>query len=219
MAGDQAVLIPLLLSTGSLNAEDFFNRCRQVLPGALPPDSSSCAAVAPEHLEGDKPAYRATSAQGGAGCARRSRRSCRIGLANPFEDLHRDLRNVVHALRAHLARPTRARPSLQIQVLGSLFFRNKAAYIVGKAMNSHVELPFAVPILQNEHKELYLDTLLLEQHQLLVLFSLRTPFLCRMMCGGVRPFWKLMRRSSLEMYMAVGLHNRADRVLSDLHYT
>ena len=65
----------------------------------------------------------------------------------------------------------RAQPDLQIQVLASLFFRNKAAYIIGRVINAHRELPFAVPILQNERGDLYLDTLLVGEDQLLVLFS------------------------------------------------
>ena len=65
-------------------------------------------AVATEHLEGEKPAYRSYyPRKGGAGLRATLESIVRdIGLANPFEDLHRDLRNVVHALRAHFARPT-----------------------------------------------------------------------------------------------------------------
>ena len=46
-------------------------------------------------------------------------------------------------------RPARAHSDLQLQVLVSLFFRNKAAYVVGRLINDHRELAFAVPILQN----------------------------------------------------------------------
>ena len=53
-------------------------------------------------------------------------------LQNRWENPQRDLRNVVRALRAHFPRPARAQPDLQIQVLCSLFFRNKAAYIIGR---------------------------------------------------------------------------------------
>ena len=59
------------------------------------------------------------------------------------------MKSLVHALRHRFPRPARARPSLQIQVLGSLFFRNKAAYVVGKLINGNLEVPFAVPILRN----------------------------------------------------------------------
>ena len=128
-------------------------------------------AVATEHLEGDEPAYR---------CYYPLKEGLRktlgniaqsLGLSVPWEDLHRDLRCVVHALRARFPRPARARPSLQIQVLGSLFFRNKGAYAVGKIVNGNLELPFAAPILRNAAGSLYLDALLLDTDQLMVLFS------------------------------------------------
>ncbi|HEV2431070.1 MAG TPA: isocitrate dehydrogenase kinase/phosphatase AceK regulatory subunit, partial [Burkholderiales bacterium] len=128
-------------------------------------------AVATEHLEGEAPTYR---------CFYPLKRGLRstlreiatsFALANPWEDLRKDVRHVVRALRNHFPRPTRARPDLQIQVLASLFFRNKGAYIVGRIINAQRELPFAVPILQNERGELYLDALLLGESRLLVLFS------------------------------------------------
>ena len=40
----------------------------------------------------------------------------------------------------------RLRANFQIQVLSSLFFRNKGAYVVGKIINGFTETPFALPI-------------------------------------------------------------------------
>jgi isocitrate dehydrogenase kinase/phosphatase len=84
-------------------------------------------AVATEHLEGEEPAYRSYYPLKG-GLRKTLKDILRsFELANPWEDLQRDLKSLVHALRQRFPRPARARPSLQIQVLGSLFFRNKAA--------------------------------------------------------------------------------------------
>ena len=128
-------------------------------------------AVATEHLEGEHPTYR-----GYYPLQRGLRNTLRaiagsFHLKNRWEDPERDLRNVIRALRAQFPRPTRAQPDLQVQVLDSLFFRNKGAYIVGRLINGHREVPFAVPILQNARGELYLDALLMGEDQLLVLFS------------------------------------------------
>jgi isocitrate dehydrogenase kinase/phosphatase len=41
----------------------------------------------------------------------------------------------------------RLRANFQIQVLSSLFFRNKGAYIVGKVINGFTEIPIALPVL------------------------------------------------------------------------
>ena len=54
-------------------------------------------------------------------------------------------------------------------------------------INAHREIPFAVPILQNERGELYLDALLVGEDQLLVLFSLRARLLLRRHGGAGRP--------------------------------
>jgi isocitrate dehydrogenase kinase/phosphatase len=180
-------------------------------------------AVATEHLEGEEPAYRSHYP------LRKSlRRTLRaivlgFGLANPWEDLHRDLRNVLRALRKRFPRPARARPSLQIQVLGSLFFRNKAAYAVGRIVNGSEEVPFAVPILQNERGELYLDTLLLDTDRLLVLFSFaRAYFFVDMeVPAAYVSFLRLLmpKKPRAEMYMAVGLAKQGKTLFyRDLFY-
>ena len=53
-------------------------------------------------------------------------------------------------MRARLHQ-VKLRANFQIQVLSSLFFRNKGAYVVGKIINGFNELPFALPILHNKH--------------------------------------------------------------------
>jgi isocitrate dehydrogenase kinase/phosphatase len=133
-------------------------------------------AVATEHLEGEAPSYHCYYPLK-EGLKKTLRRIAEgFDLKNPWENLRRDLKNVVHALRPHFPRPARAQPDLQIQVVTSLFFRNKAAYIIGRAINDHRDVPFAVPILQNEKGELYLDTLLAGEDQLLILFSFASAY-------------------------------------------
>ena len=184
-------------------------------------------AVATEHLEGDEPAYRCYYPRKGQNSAGLRATLAQIladfRLARPFEDLHRDLRSLVHALRSRFPRPTRARPSLQIQVLSSLFFRNKGAYVVGKILNGNRELPFAVPILQNERGELFLDALLAEQEQLLILFSyarayflvdMEVPAACVSFLRTLMP-----KKPRAEMYMSVGLAKQGKTLFyRDLFY-
>ena len=180
-------------------------------------------AVATEHLEGDEPTYRCyyPREKGLRGALRAI--VADFGLANPFEDLRRDMRSVLRALRAYFPRPMRVYPSLQVQVLGSLFFRNKAAYVIGKIVNGHREYPFAVPILQNERRELYLDALLLDPDQLQLLFSFaRAYFLVDMEVPAayVSFLRQLMpKKPRAEMYMSVGLQKQGKTLFyRDLHY-
>jgi isocitrate dehydrogenase kinase/phosphatase len=180
-------------------------------------------AVATEHLEGEAPTYRCyyPRDKGLRGTLRAI--VADFDLTNSFEDLRRDTRSVLRALRAHFPRPTRAYPSLQVQVLGSLFFRNKAAYVIGKIVNGHREYPFAVPILQNERRELCLDALLLDHDELQLLFSFaRAYFLVDMEVPAayVSFLRQLMpKKPRAEMYMAVGLQKQGKTLFyRDLHY-
>ena len=180
-------------------------------------------AVATEHLEGEAPTYRCyyPLKQG----LRNTLREIALGffLKNPWENPERDLRNVVRALRPHFPKPARAQPDVQIQVLCSLFFRNKAAYVIGRMINAHREIPFAVPILQNERGELYVDTLLVGEDQLLVLFSFaRAYFFVDMeVPAAYISFlrWLMPRKPRTELYMSVGLAKQGKTLFyRDLHY-
>ena len=87
-----------------------------------------------------------------------------------FEDLARDIDCVVAAVTAELG-DFRLRANYQVQVLSSLFFRNKGAYVVGKIINGFQETPFALPILHNERGRLEIDAALFDEDDLLLLFS------------------------------------------------
>ncbi|QPF72418.1 bifunctional isocitrate dehydrogenase kinase/phosphatase [Roseateles sp. DAIF2] len=70
-------------------------------------------------------------------------------LEPEFEDLGRDIDCVLNAMQRELGL-FRWRTNFQIQVLSSLFFRNKGAYLVGKIINGFTETPFALPILHKD---------------------------------------------------------------------
>jgi len=80
-------------------------------------------------------------------------------LEREFEDLGRDADHVLAAVFRALG-DFRPRANFQIQVLSSLFYRNKGAYAVGKIVNGFSELPFALPILHTERGQLIVEDLL-----------------------------------------------------------
>jgi isocitrate dehydrogenase kinase/phosphatase len=90
----------------------------------------------------------------------------------PFEDLDRDVDCALRTAAQFLGGWPQAEANVQMQVLHSAFYRNKGAYIFGKAINGHIETPFAVPVLHNAEGELVLDTLLLDPAKIATLFSL-----------------------------------------------
>ncbi len=91
-------------------------------------------------------------------------------LQASFADLDRDV-GYVEARLTEIFGPDAMEPNHQIQVLASLFFRNKGAYIVGKRINGNRQYPFIVPILHNRKGELILDTVIFDATLITVLFS------------------------------------------------
>jgi isocitrate dehydrogenase kinase/phosphatase len=128
-----------------------------------------------------------------------------------FEDLARDVANVVHALLRSLG-DARLRANFQVQVLSSLFYRNKGAYVVGKIVNGFGELPFALPILHGESGLLAIDAALIGEDDLLLLFSAaRAYFMVDMgvPSATVHFLRTLMpRKTRAELYSQVGLQKQ-----------
>ncbi len=131
-----------------------------------------------------------------------------FGLRVPFEDFDRDTQSVWSRFQP-LYDHTKLRANFQIQVLDSLFYRNKGAYAVGKLINGFQEVPFALPILHNADGQLVIDALLHGEDDLLMLFSFaRAYFMVDMevpsayvqFLRGMMP-----RKPRAEFYNALGL--------------
>ncbi|WP_020655998.1 bifunctional isocitrate dehydrogenase kinase/phosphatase [Massilia niastensis] len=88
----------------------------------------------------------------------------------PFADLDRDI-GFVEARMSVVFGLDKRESNQQLHVLSSLFFRNKGAYIVGRAINGAREYPFVIPVLYDRRGQLVLDTVLTDQEQVAVLFS------------------------------------------------
>jgi isocitrate dehydrogenase kinase/phosphatase len=71
-----------------------------------------------------------------------------FGLQGRWEDFERDI-DQLHAAVLAVLGADRWRTNFQLQVLASLFFRNKGAYVVGRIVNGYRETPFALPILHS----------------------------------------------------------------------
>ena len=129
-----------------------------------------------------------------------------------FEDLPRDIDAVIAATEAELKMKLsewRLRTNFQIQVLSSLFYRNKGAYLVGKIINGFTETPLCLPILHGDSGKLVIDTALLREDELLLVFSFaRAYFMVDMevpsayvqFLRGLMP-----RKPRAELYNAIGL--------------
>ena len=90
-------------------------------------------------------------------------------LEAPFEDLERDA-GLVEARMRNMLGSAPFEPNFQLQILSSLFCRNKGAYIVGKIVNGNREYPLVIPVLHGD-AGLVLDTVLFDPRLITVLFS------------------------------------------------
>ncbi|MEX8494441.1 bifunctional isocitrate dehydrogenase kinase/phosphatase [Sphaerotilus sp.] len=133
-------------------------------------------------------------------------------LQGAWEGFERDLDDVHAAADAAIGRD-RLRTNFQLQVLSSLFFRNKGAYVIGKIVNGHVETPFALPILHSAAAGgLCIDAALFGEDDLQRLFSfVRAYFLVEMEIPSayVQFLRSLMpRKPRSEIYNALGLQKQ-----------
>ena len=128
-----------------------------------------------------------------------------------FEDLERDVEHVTQAMLAELG-GFRPRTNFQIQVLSSLFYRNKGAYLVAKIINGFTETPVALPILHGPSGKLVIDAALFGEDDLLMIFSYaRAYFMVDMeipsayvqFLRGLMP-----RKPRSELYNALGLQKQ-----------
>ena len=173
-------------------------------------------AVSTEYIENDEPAslptYRAYYPTHETLRETWKRIVHNFQLEREFEDLDRDVAQVVQAMLTVLAErwgELKPRANFQIQVLSSLFYRNKGAYLVGKVINGFVETPVALPILHGDDGRLVIDTALFGEDDLLLIFSYaRAYFMVDMeipsayvqFLRGLMP-----RKPRAELYNALGL--------------
>ncbi len=127
----------------------------------------------------------------------------------PFADLERDVDHVYRAIGRFLQSMPKREFNFQIQVLASAFYRNKAGYIIGKAINGAVEYPFTIPVLHDDEGKLYLDTILLDAWRIGLLFSLsRAYFMVDMeVPSGYVQFLRAImpNKPRSEIYIMLGL--------------
>jgi isocitrate dehydrogenase kinase/phosphatase len=85
-----------------------------------------------------------------------------------FLDLKGDIQNIVGKI--YKERITDPGFAAGLQILDSLFYRNKAVYIIGRFLTKEGTLPFVLPVIHHP-KGLYVDACLLDSNYLRIIFS------------------------------------------------
>lgn len=193
-------------------AETFFNSvCCKILHRTYFNNDYLFArpAISTEYIESYPPVYSSYYPQdeGLRGTIRRIVED--FDWQRPFEDLDRDVDFIMRTVKTHLGTWPVMEVNCQIQVLYSAFYRNKTAYIIGKAVNGYQEYPFAIAVRHGRKGMLHIDTIVLEPWRISLLFSLsRAYFLADMEVpsGYVQFLRSIMpHKPRSELYTMLGL--------------
>jgi len=166
-----------------------------------------------DNLEGSKETYHCyyPGTNGLRKCLLQILASARI--EGRFAHLRRDVRNLQRALEEHRSPNWRPQSNFQFQFLGSMFFRNKAAYLVGRQVNGDQIQPMIIPLLKNKAGEIYVDTALTRHKDASILFSFtRAYFMADMEVPSayISFLTSIMpTKSRVDLYAIMGLQKHA----------
>ncbi len=133
----------------------------------------------------------------------------------PFEDLARDKQHLEKALRKRLTRRQLANVHT-VELLKPVFYRGKAAYLIGRICMPDETLPFVMAMQTNEKHEIFVDALLTDRKDLSVIFGFARSYF---MADTQNPaevvaflHELLPNKKRFELYMAMGhfKHGKTD---------
>lgn len=133
-----------------------------------------------------------------------------------WDDRERDIGLVADRWRAKIEALGGRDPQDKLEVLNSVFYRNKSAYIVGRFVkNGHLH-PFILPLLHPPERGILIDALLLESDQVTSIFSYhRSYFLADITVPGdmVDFLQSFMPTKAIsELYNAIGFEKHGKTV-------
>lgn len=133
----------------------------------------------------------------------------------PFDNLLLDLENMDKALRARLNRAQLASVHT-VEMLKPVFYRGKAAYLVGRICMPDETLPFVIAMQMTDEGKLMVDALLTDRHHLSVIFSFaRSYFMADTQYPAeVVAFLQelLPHKKHFELYMSLGFYKHGKTV-------
>ncbi len=94
-------------------------------------------------------------------------------FAVPYQNLRQDVRNVAREVYREIVPKYRGSlHNITVDVMDSVFYRNKGAYLVGRiCVPDNPPIPFVLPILHAGNATLYVDTLIHDPDEVSIIFS------------------------------------------------
>ncbi|WP_333608930.1 bifunctional isocitrate dehydrogenase kinase/phosphatase [Arsukibacterium sp.] len=129
-----------------------------------------------------------------------------------FIHLEHDIRCIVKSFIKQSPHGRYPVHQIRFDMLKSVFFRNKAAYIVGRVVTPDGQQPFIIPMLHQQGAGLYLDTLLTEPQHMSIIFGFSRAYFmvqCPVPSALVHFLRELLPHKTLaELYASIGLHKQ-----------
>ncbi|MHA7128299.1 bifunctional isocitrate dehydrogenase kinase/phosphatase [Algoriphagus namhaensis] len=88
----------------------------------------------------------------------------------PWMNQEEDVAFLIRSVKEVILSRYRVAPSTKTQILKSVFYRNKAAYLIGRTFLGHKWMPFIIPIM-NGPEGIFVDTLIFDPNMMSHLFS------------------------------------------------
>jgi len=89
----------------------------------------------------------------------------------PYANKRLDVVNLVRNIKENNDTRMAISAETKVQILKSVFYRNKGAYLVGQLVNPHYSQPFVIPLLNDEKQGVYTDTLITDPDDVSIIFS------------------------------------------------
>jgi isocitrate dehydrogenase kinase/phosphatase len=164
--------------------------------------------ISTEHLEAEIPIYRPYYPARDGFVRVFSQILDQFRFKLPFRDRRRDIHNLLLAWRERFHGIRAVAQNFQLAVLTEPFYRNKGAYVIGKIINGADQIPFAVPILNDEEGGLYVDALLAGDDEISDVFSFSRAYFMvdtEVPAAVVDFLMPLMpRKTKAELYTSIG---------------
>ncbi len=129
----------------------------------------------------------------------------------PWENKKRDVANIVHAINENVM-PSFVGDTdkIRIDMLESIFYRNKGAYLVGRATYGERAIPIVLPLLNNGEGGIFVDSVIFKPDDVSTIFSFTRSYF---MVDAPIPsrFVRFIRtliplKDVLEIYNAIGFN-------------
>jgi len=129
-----------------------------------------------------------------------------------FVNLDANIKQLINAFRRQSDHSGFETHQLRFDILNSVFYRNKAAYVVGRVVSPRGFQPFVIPILSNRTGQLFLDALITDADQLAIIFSFTRAyfFVDAQVPSALVTFLRelIPHKTLAELYSSIGLYKQ-----------